>query len=198
MRRDNKNSVQVVDKSVAEFKTREMMLPLGPRLNQAEASVLLVEMGKVALQHFKSLVGGVSSSYSSNDVVKNVSDVFAQLCSGRAMVPPRGTCCLYGQPQSIFRPERLVLDDESCRHFGIVDIKVGKNSQLVSCDGLIPGSACSASAFGVRLKCDTAQISMYVSAAIVNITDDWQPFPTAVFIGLTAETVQAIDSEDEC
>jgi len=167
--------------------TREMQLPLGPRMNQAEVSQLLADMGKVARHYFKSLVGEVPATFTSNGVVKNVSEVFEDLCAGRAMVPPRGSCSLYGQPQVVFRPERLVIDDNSCRTFAVTDIKVGRNSQLAGCDGLIPGSSCTAYAFGVRLKCDTAQIGMYVGVDLVNQTDDWQPFPSATFIGLTAQ-----------
>jgi hypothetical protein len=191
-----KDPTRVVDQSEDKVKLREMMLPLGPRFNRAEVFALLVEMGKVARQHFKSMVDGTPSIFTSNDVTKDVSEVFASLCAGKAMVPPRGSCCLYGQPQTLFRPERLVLDDVSCHNFGVVDIKVGRNSQLAS-DGVAPGSAFSASAFGVRLKCDTAQVSMCVSVEVVNLTDDWQPFPTAVFIGLVAESISAIDSQSE-
>jgi len=182
--RPTKDSVKESNDSEKEAQTREMMLPLSVRFDQAEISMLLVEMGKVVKHYYRSLVGEVSTKCVSNNVTKDVSEVFEALCSGQAMVPPRGSCSLYGQPQVVMRPERLVLDDRSCRTFAISDIKVGKCSQLAA-SGLVPGSSAAASAFGVRLKCDTAQISMNVSVDLVNMTDDWQPYPTATFIGLT-------------
>jgi hypothetical protein len=71
------------------------------------------------------------------------------------------------QPQVIFRPERLVVPSNIAVDFLITDIKVGKNSQLVS-TGALPAVMFTESAFGVRLKMDTAQISMFVTISVTN------------------------------
>lgn len=71
------------------------------------------------------------------------------------------------QPQVVFRPERLVVPSNVAVDFLITDIKVGKNSQLVS-TGALPALMFTESAFGVRLKMDTAQISMFVTISVTN------------------------------
>jgi|WetSurMetagenome_2_1015567.scaffolds.fasta_scaffold06777_3 hypothetical protein len=71
------------------------------------------------------------------------------------------------QPQVIFRPERLVVPSNIAMDFLITDIKVGKNSQLVS-TGALPAVMFTENAFGVRLKMDTAQISMFVTISVTN------------------------------
>ena len=71
------------------------------------------------------------------------------------------------QPQVIFRPERLVVPSNIAVDFLITDIKVGKNSQLVS-TGALSAVMFTENAFGVRLKMDTAQISMFVTISVTN------------------------------
>ena len=71
------------------------------------------------------------------------------------------------QPQVIFRPERLVIPSNVAPDFLITDLKVGKNSQLAS-TGALPAVMFTESAFGVRLKMDTAQISMFVTISVTN------------------------------
>ena len=71
------------------------------------------------------------------------------------------------QPQVIFRPERLVIPSNLAVDFLITDIKVGKNSQLVS-TGALPAVMFTEVAFGVRLKMDTCQISMFVTISVTN------------------------------
>jgi hypothetical protein len=71
------------------------------------------------------------------------------------------------QPQVIFRPERLVVPSNLAVDFLITDIKVGKNSQLVS-TGALPAVMFTEQAYGVRLKMDTAQISMFVTVSVTN------------------------------
>lgn len=71
------------------------------------------------------------------------------------------------QPQVLFRPERLVVPSNVAVDFLITDIKVGKNSQLAS-TGALPAVMFTETAFGVRLKMDTAQISMFVTISVTN------------------------------
>lgn len=79
------------------------------------------------------------------------------------------------QPQVIFRPERLVVPSNLAPFFLITDIKVGKNSQLVS-TGALPAVMFTENAFGVRLKMDTAQISMFVTISVTNQNGQAQQF----------------------
>ena len=71
------------------------------------------------------------------------------------------------QPQVIFRPERLVVPSNLAIDFLLTDIKVGKNSQLVS-TGALPAVMFTEVAFGVRLKMDTCQIAMFVTVSVTN------------------------------
>jgi hypothetical protein len=71
------------------------------------------------------------------------------------------------QPQVVFQPQRILIPSNIAQDFLLTDIKVGKNSQLAS-TGAVPAVAFTESAFGVRLKMDTAQISMYVTISVTN------------------------------
>lgn len=69
------------------------------------------------------------------------------------------------QPQQVFRPERLVTDGNV--NFTIQDFKIGTISQFLA-PGSVPSALFAPTAFGVRLKGDTAQISMFVSVLVTN------------------------------
>jgi len=86
---------------------------------------------------------------------------------GSTSVPGNSSANINVQPQVIFRPERLVVPSNIAVDFLITDIKVGKNSQLVS-TGALPAVMFTENAFGVRLKMDTAQISMFVTISVTN------------------------------
>lgn len=86
---------------------------------------------------------------------------------GSTSVAGNGSANINVQPQVIFRPERLVVPSNIAVDFLITDIKVGKNSQLVS-TGALPAVMFTENAFGVRLKMDTAQISMFVTISVTN------------------------------
>jgi hypothetical protein len=86
---------------------------------------------------------------------------------GSTSVTGNGSANINVQPQVIFRPERLVVPSNIAVDFLITDIKVGKNSQLVS-TGALPAVMFTENAFGVRLKMDTAQISMFVTISVTN------------------------------
>lgn len=89
------------------------------------------------------------------------------------------------QPQVIFRPERLVVPSNVAPDFLLTDIKVGKNSQLAS-TGAVPAVAFTETAFGVRLKMDTAQISMFVTISVTNQNANARNFQ-GVLIGPAVE-----------
>jgi len=86
---------------------------------------------------------------------------------GSTVVGGNSSANINVQPQVIFRPERLVVPSNIAMDFLITDIKVGKNSQLVS-TGALPAVMFTENAFGVRLKMDTAQISMFVTISVTN------------------------------
>lgn len=89
------------------------------------------------------------------------------------------------QPQVVFRPERLVIPSNVAIDFLLTDLKVGKNSQLAS-TGAVPAIAFSEQAFGVRLKMDTAQISMFVTISVTNQNPNARNFQ-GVIIGPAVE-----------
>lgn len=89
------------------------------------------------------------------------------------------------QPQVVFRPERLVIPSNVGIDFLLTDIKVGKNSQLAS-TGAVPAVAFSEQAFGVRLKMDTAQVSMFVTVSVTNQNANARNFQ-GVIIGPAVE-----------
>ena len=78
------------------------------------------------------------------------------------------TATLTQRPQIIFRPERIVVPAAVAAFFQISDVKVGKNSQLVSA-GAIPAATFAETAFGVRLKMDTVQVSQDLILIVINI-----------------------------
>lgn len=86
---------------------------------------------------------------------------------GITAIPGNGSAQIGVQPQVIFRPERIVIPSNIAVDFMLTDIKVGKDSQLVS-PGAIPAVVFVENAFGVRLKMDTAQIAQFITLLITN------------------------------
>src|ERR1700690_4337944 len=86
---------------------------------------------------------------------------------GSTALPALSSANIAVQPQVIFRPERIVIPSNLAADFLITDIKVGKNSQLVS-PGAIPAVVFVENAFGVRLKMDTAQIAQFITISVTN------------------------------
>lgn len=78
------------------------------------------------------------------------------------------TATITTRPQIIFRPERIIVPAAVAVFFQIVDVKVGKDSQLVAA-GNIPAATFAETAFGVRLKMDTVQISQDLILIVTNI-----------------------------
>lgn len=95
-------------------------------------------------------------------------------------VAAAATANVTAQPQVVFRPERLVVSSAIASSFLINDFKVGKNSQLAA-SGAIPADAFTPNAFGVRLKCDTAQISNVITLNVSNISGGALRFTAALF-----------------
>jgi hypothetical protein len=71
----------------------------------------------------------------------------------------------------LFRGERLAIAPSIARFFNVVDIKVGKNSQLAA-TGEMSGEAFSADAVGVRMELDTAQPGIVITLRVENTDND--------------------------
>ncbi len=89
------------------------------------------------------------------------------------------------KPQVLFRGERLAVAPSNARSFSIVDIKVGKDSQLAA-TGEMPAEAFSALAVGVRMELDTAQPGIVVVLIVRNTDTTPQDF-NAVLYGTVFE-----------
>jgi hypothetical protein len=98
---------------------------------------------------------------------------------GSTAIPGNGSANIGVQPQVIFRPERIVIPSNIAPDFLITDIKVGKNSQLVS-PGAIPSVVFVENAFGVRLKMDTAQIAQFITISVTNQNGQSRNFQGAI------------------
>jgi hypothetical protein len=72
------------------------------------------------------------------------------------------------QPQVVFRPDRLSIPLSVSVNFLVNDLKIGKNSMLISATG-IPAEAFSHDAAGVGMKMDTAQVSQIISITVTNL-----------------------------
>jgi len=100
-------------------------------------------------------------------------------------VPGSTSANITKRPQVIFRPERVVIPSAVGVDFQVVDIKVGKNSQF-SASGEVPAVVFAETSFGVRLKMDTAQVSMDVTISVRNTNAAQRNF-TAAIIGPAVE-----------
>jgi len=100
-------------------------------------------------------------------------------------VPGSTSANITKRPQVIFRPERVVVPSAVGVDFQIVDIKIGKNSQFTA-SGEVPAVVFAETSFGVRLKMDTAQVSMDVTISVRNTNAAQRNF-TAAIIGPAVE-----------
>lgn len=100
-------------------------------------------------------------------------------------VPGSTSANITKRPQVIFRPERVIIPSAVGVDFQVVDIKVGKNSQF-SASGEVPAVVFAETAFGVRLKMDTCQVSMDVTISVRNTNAAQRNF-TAAIIGPAVE-----------
>lgn len=105
--------------------------------------------------------------------------------SSNGTVAASATATITTRPQTLFRPERLVVQDSS-GNFTINDLKIGKNSQFVAA-GSLPSAVFAANAFGVRLKMDTCQVAMDVAINVTNNDGGAAHSFTAALIGPSVE-----------
>lgn len=88
-------------------------------------------------------------------------------------------------PQNLFRPERLVIPSDVAFDFGVRDIKVGNQSQLVQ-SVEIPGAIFSEVAIDTFVGFDTAMVGNQVSVDVRNKSGGTLEF-TAALIGTVAK-----------
>jgi len=84
------------------------------------------------------------------------------------------------KPQVLFRGERLAVAPSNARSFNIVDIKVGKDSQLAA-TGEMPAEAFSALSVGVRMELDTAQPGIVIVLIVRNKDTVPQDFDAVLY-----------------
>lgn len=72
-------------------------------------------------------------------------------------------------PQNLFRPERLVIPSDIAFDFGVRDIKVGNQSQLVQ-SVEIPGALFTEVAIDTNVAFDTAEVGNQISVDVRNKT----------------------------
>jgi hypothetical protein len=83
-------------------------------------------------------------------------------------IPPNQEEDIEVKPQVYFRGERLALPPTIARFFDILDIKVGKDSQLAA-TGAMPGESFSALSVGVRMELDTAKPGIVITLRVKNV-----------------------------
>lgn len=98
------------------------------------------------------------------------------------LVPPGATIHLTAQPQVVFKPQSLVIDDEAADWYDVYDVKVGRNSQFISASR-VPGSQFKASC-SHPLSMDTAQICMNVTVSLTNVSNLPRRYPRISMIGV--------------
>jgi hypothetical protein len=82
-------------------------------------------------------------------------------------VQPSSEIDIEVKPQVLFRGERLAIAPSISKYFDVVDIKVGKDSQLAA-TGLLSGEAFETRAVGVRMELDTAQPGIVITLRVRN------------------------------
>jgi hypothetical protein len=93
-------------------------------------------------------------------------------------VPPGATANITSRPQVIFKMKKLIIPDAIADAFDIVDIKIGKNSQLATANP-IAGSTFAVRKNGETFTTDTAQVSMDMTITVFNKTKEPMAFMAA-------------------
>jgi hypothetical protein len=83
-------------------------------------------------------------------------------------VPANSTQTITATPQVIFRSERLAVPNSLVINFQLVDIKVGKDSQLAA-PGNLPTECFSNISIGVRMQLDTAEPGITLTLIAQNV-----------------------------
>ena len=84
------------------------------------------------------------------------------------------------KPQVLFRGERLAIAQSIARYFDVLDIKVGKDSQLAA-TGNLTGEAFETRAVGVRMELDTAEPGIVITLRIKNVDTAQHDFKAVLY-----------------
>jgi hypothetical protein len=84
------------------------------------------------------------------------------------------------KPQVYFRGERLAIPQSIARYFDIIDIKIGKDSQLAA-TGAMPGESFSTVAVGVRMELATAKPGIVITVRVRNVDTADQDFKAVMY-----------------
>lgn len=93
-----------------------------------------------------------------------------------AEIPLNGEADIEVKPQVLFRGERLAVAPSCAPFFDIIDIKVGKDSQLAAV-GDLTAESLSALAVGVRMELDTASPGITITLRVRNTGNPLFPEP---------------------
>ncbi len=85
----------------------------------------------------------------------------------QAAVAASAVAIVTSRPQVLFRGERLVIAASVSANFLIIDLKVGKNSQLAN-SNQIPAEVFDQTSVGVRLHFDTAVVAQDIDLIVQN------------------------------
>lgn len=100
--------------------------------------------------------------------------------SGSTLIAAAATSTITSRPQVSFKGKRLSVSRASAPSFEITDIKVGKNSQLVTSDA-VPAESFTDNSFGSNIDLDTCQQAMNISIAVNNISSASARFRATLF-----------------
>jgi hypothetical protein len=96
-------------------------------------------------------------------------------------VPANSTQTITATPQVIFRSERLAVPNSIVLNFQLVDIKVGKDSQLAA-PGNLPTEVFSNISIGVRMQLDTAEPGITLTLIAQNTdASNAHPFSSVLY-----------------
>jgi hypothetical protein len=100
---------------------------------------------------------------------------------GTRILAPAAETTLVGQTQIAMQPTKLIIDEALAQHFAIIDIKMGRNSQIAGA-GRLPATAFNGH-MEQSYRFDAIAISMLVQVTIVNISDVPRSVPHAMIVG---------------
>ena len=172
----DRNVAPQADHSLLPITPSEYMLGLAPQLYNYDLQAVYRDAVLRVQQIFTGRLLGIAQTEASREEER-------RLLSGtlEITVPPGGRAIMTGQSQVTFRPTRVVVDDEAAGFYDVSDIKVGKNSQLVAPHPV--SGAVFRAAVSQCLKMDVAQIAMYLTVELVNVSGKPRRFPSVMMFG---------------
>ena len=96
------------------------------------------------------------------------------------------TATIPAAPQNLYRPERVTIPSDIAFDFGVQDIKVGNNSQLVS-GGEVPGAIFTEVSVDNEVTFDTAEVGNQITILVRNTNANALTFRGAL-MGTVAAT----------